>query len=1601
MTHETVLRQSGPSKVQPSVLATAMPKYSGSMVGEWCDAHSKRSIRDECVTQRHTKTVRKRTKTYDLQAFESELDPLKELKKIIEPEIMGLIEDLAILSLQVFRAPSGVDRVLAITSFIKSQCKGSLLYASATLVSDIVADFVGPELQAEEEALEGVTSFRDLLSKWQSLITSSLVQKFMRAYKFAVAAGVFRMVGIELTPEVISQCKKEAGVGFSGPNFVFSLLDAVSLLVQRALMFVKTGDWQTLFHGPTSYGEWFDLCQTVKRQSSFLGNLEAVDTNYHTFVADVDRAIEIGESILKFGDKTTGIEAKTIKLLLGEVKMIRANLFTYDEAQKSRRPPFALLVFGNSSMAKSTFVDMLFKFMGQVWGLEATDAFKYTRQSTDQFWSGWNSSKWFILLDDIAYINPNSPVQDVSLTEMIALINDVPLVPNQASLEDKGKNPVRARAVVATTNIKHLNAHAHFACPLAVQRRLPFVINLTPREEYARDDSPDMIDPTKLPPIVDDWPDFWNISVERVVDAGGGFARHQVEEVFPDVHDFLDWLRITMVLFEEVQSRAASGCAAMADFKVCADCNRVRCTCNRVQCHRTRSLPEGVKFGDSFTIVDTENGTTYHESFEPHDDGEHNYICTQITLRGSSVLYQRVVPVIIAEERVPEVKLESRAEYAQVLAEIVRRQAQRTRSSFQKVFTYAVSACAEIYSRSRFWRRIVDYALDWTPCRMLFIWLVNKAILSRTQQRDWCVKLGELAYKAYMTPRWKLALAGLSAACGLILVFKGYDMWKKRTKREAQSLRAPAPSSSFVTNQRENVWRRDDFEVCSFDRTPRNVDYKQLTFDQLTELVRRNVARLKVSNGERAREGNAFCLGGHLWVSNSHTFFSEGDLEVTLATQPDVVGISPNVTFKMRQSALYRDTGQDLAFFEVLCMSPKRDLRGLVRKPTLKFRGKGFYTGYDKQRAPQTIRVSALQPGQTYVPEFDLVLPAWSGYSDRATVYGDCGMPLVSYGEPVVAIVGLHMLGNPSCGIWATEIDSSLVSEAEAYFGRPIIQCGTPELSAPSVRKDVIGLHQRSPLRWLTCGSACVFGSFSDRPFGSRSKVRKTLLGDEILAERGWVVDAHAPRLLDWRPWNHALNDIMGQQHGAIDPVKLRACARSFVNDILRNLPDGALSVIQVLEDSAVVNGIPGVKFIDKMNFKSSMGEPYRQAKKYYLEGEIEHMEFIPEVKERIASILQNYSTGTRAHPVYCGQCKDEARTWIKVVDGKIRIFTMAPADWSFCVRKYLLTTVKLIQENPFVFNASPGCAAQSAEWEQYYDYLTQFGPHRLVAGDYGKFDKKMEASVILEAFHVIAEIMRHAGWTEEDLLPVYCIAEDTAYSLVNFNGDLVEFVGSNPSGHPLTVIINCIVNVLYMRYCYMELNPIEGSNEDKLATFSRDVALLTYGDDNVLNVSPQNDWFHHTSIQFVLAGVGVEYTMADKTSASRPFVHISEVSYLKRRWRWDEDIGAVVCPLEEASIRKMLTVCLPSEEESREFHMASVMVSAANEFFWYGKDTFTKERAWLLDLASRYGISRELEIKHLPTWDELYERYWASSAGIETARSKGCVGEHPRDIVA
>jgi hypothetical protein len=210
-------------------------------------------------------------------------------------------------------------------------------------------------------------------------------------------------------------------------------------------------------------------------------------------------------------------------------------------------------------------------------------------------------------------------------------------------------------------------------------------------------------------------------------------------------------------------------------------------------------------------------------------------------------------------------------------------------------------------------------------------------------------------------------------------------------------------------------------------------------------------------------------------------------------------------------------------------------------------------------------------------------------------------------------------------------------------------------------------------------------------------------------------------------------------------------------------------------------------------------------------------------------------------------------------------------------------------------------------------------------------------------------------------------------------SGTIIEMFGTNPSGHPLTVVVNSIANSLYMRYAYCMLNV----NGKTCWDFKSNVNLLTYGDDNAMGVSNKIPWYYHGAIQSALEKIGVGYTMADKDAETRPYISIADCSFLKRKWRCEEELGMFTCPLEEASIHKSLTVWVPSKTVDKYKQMVDVITSANNEYFFHGKDTFERHHAFFKKLVEREPYNLYASESTLPGWDDLIERFRKASEAI------------------
>jgi hypothetical protein len=146
-------------------------------------------------------------------------------------------------------------------------------------------------------------------------------------------------------------------------------------------------------------------------------------------------------------------------------------------------------------------------------------------------------------------------------------------------------------------------------------------------------------------------------------------------------------------------------------------------------------------------------------------------------------------------------------------------------------------------------------------------------------------------------------------------------------------------------------------------------------------------------------------------------------------------------------------------------------------------------------------------------------------------------------------------------------------------------------------------------------------------------------------------------------------------------------------------------------------------------------------------------------------------------------------------------------------------------------------------------------------------------------------------------------------------------------------------------------------------------------------------------NISNALAKYGIIYTTADKESEIVPFIEVSQLDFLKRKFIIGlHGKGTVGCPLAEESIIKMLTVVTYNGNITFDHQCAEVISAANREYFQYGKERCDKEFEFLNSLVDKYELRPYLNDGKLLKYDEQYLALFdepRSSKTTETEMSK------------
>ena len=603
---------------------------------------------------------------------------------------------------------------------------------------------------------------------------------------------------------------------------------------------------------------------------------------------------------------------------------------------------------------------------------------------------------------------------------------------------------------------------------------------------------------------------------------------------------------------------------------------------------------------------------------------------------------------------------------------------------------------------------------------------------------------------------------------------------------------------------------------------------------------------------------------------------------------------------------------------------------------------------------------------------------------------GFCGNVLFNAVRGCNAIYGIHNSGHPSDGACAF---IPVLREDIDYFLRnsPVVDVQDmlgevyPADAGQLVhQRDKQSFHRKnafnfcepiegSPCRlWLTVGNACQIelkSKFKESRFIDWWLNSKIRVNSEFKSMMDTVMCV--PRLpASWR-WlpQYRFAEVVTQAKEFISPSAVRSLANKYLDRLLSS-PQFVerLRHARPLELDEAVNGIPGARFIKSLNMQSSAGYPYNKPKRdiccmsgsrYLLpqfvierfnimisrlrQGKIAGIIFTASVKDepvsakKICSSIQDKKPGEIP--------KEELDAAITAGFGKIRVFQAISLEGCLIIRTFYLMLVSLLQEFRFLSCIAVGLNCFSFEWDELYAHMTpDWGDgHNFVCGDFSNYDQRISTEFLKNAWWILRELWMHTDYFYRldaearnsfvRLLDV--LAVEMSNPLSWFWGDLVHLQGGNASGHPLIVIINGIVNYMYMLYAFTQIYP------DK--DFDEMVRFMTYGDDNVLTVHPSCPEFNQVEITRVLAEVGIVYTSSDKKVVSDPYE--KELVFLKRTWKKcsyeidGEKYDYYACPLDWSSFSKTLSVEKKMGADN-DVRMISVLLSLSLEMMQYGPTT-------------------------------------------------------------
>jgi hypothetical protein len=277
---------------------------------------------------------------------------------------------------------------------------------------------------------------------------------------------------------------------------------------------------------------------------------------------------------------------------------------------------------------------------------------------------------------------------------------------------------------------------------------------------------------------------------------------------------------------------------------------------------------------------------------------------------------------------------------------------------------------------------------------------------------------------------------------------------------------------------------------------------------------------------------------------------------------------------------------------------------------------------------------------------------------------------------------------------------------------------------------------------------------------------------------------------------------------------------------------------------------------------------------------------------DRVNHDIAMLKQGKRPFFVYKNFLKDELLKKAKVEAGKARFISASPLDLQILFRKYFGMFCVFMTQGRVRNGSAIGVNPHSMEWDELVKILQS---HKVFnAGDFAKYDTSLQRLIMLEICEAINR------WYDDG--PENATLRRTLFlEVVNskhiYGQVIYEWLGSEPSGHPLTAVLNTIYTLVVFRLVFGLTNP---KGWLALSEYDDHIFTISLGDDHVNAIDEYaSEFYTPFAIKQAVAKYGMGYTTASKeeVTPTTTFQLLKDVTFLKRGIRWDAEFGRYMAP--------------------------------------------------------------------------------------------------------